>query len=280
MTATGPRVGVVGSANVDLVVRVGALPRPGETVLGGDVERLAGGKGANQAAAAARLGAHSSLIACVGDDDAGEWLVAGLVAQGVDVSRVARRERPTGVALITVDAFGENQIVVAPGANAQLSLAGVDLSGFDVVLASLESGPGVAADAVRSGSRVVLNAAPAMTVDPFVLGGCLAVVVNEVEAEALGVSSLAHCVVTLGARGAVRLDHGREVVRASAPALDAVDTVGAGDAFCAAYAVSLARGDAPALALAFATCAGALATRARGAQGSLPTSEEVVACLA
>ncbi len=275
-----PRVGVVGSCNVDLVVRVATLPRPGETVLGGDVERQPGGKGANQAAAAARLGASATLLGAVGADEDGDWLVEGLAARGVDVSRVARVARPTGVALICVAPSGENQIVVAPGANQELDLASVDLGGYDVLLASAEVAGSALAAAAGSGVRLVLNASPAAGIAPEVLAACEVVVVNEVEAAAIDAGALRHCVVTRGAAGAILLDRGFEVARAPAPPVAAVDTVGAGDVFCAAYAVRLAVGDAPAAAMAFAATAGALATLAPGAQGAQPTTEEVQRWLA
>jgi ribokinase len=275
-----PRVGVVGSCNVDLVVRVATLPRPGETVLGGDVERLPGGKGANQATAAARLGADAVLLGAVGADEDGDWLVEGLAERGVDVSKVARVPRPTGVALIAVAPSGENQIVVAPGANLELDLSAVDLGAYDVVLASAEVAAAALAAAAGSGARLVLNASPAAGVAPEVLSACEVVVVNEVEAAAVDAGALRHCVVTRGAAGAVLLDRGYEVARAPAPRVAAVDTVGAGDVFCAAYAVRLAGGDTPAAALAFAATAGALATLAAGAQGSQPTTEEVERWLA
>lgn len=275
-----PRLGVVGSANVDLVVRCAALPRPGETVLGGDLARLPGGKGANQAAAAAVLGADVALVACLGADEAGDWLAHGLARHGVDLSLVQRSARPTGTALITVAGDGENQIVVSPGANRDLDLVGLDLRGFDVVLAQLEVEPAVVAEVARLARALVLNAAPAVDVEPDVLARCAVVIANESEAESLDLASLGHCVVTLGARGAVRLERGREVARAVPPAVDPLDTVGAGDVFCAAYAVQFARGAAAHDALAFAVVAGALATRAEGAQGALPTSTEVERWLA
>ncbi len=274
----GPRVGVVGTANVDLVVRTASLPRPGETVVGGDVERLPGGKGANQAAAAAVLGAHATLFASVGHDPQGQWLLDGLAERGVDVSRVRRSGRPTGSAFITVASDGENQIVVAPGANADLELAGEDLAGYDVVLTQLEVGPRHVAWVAANSRRCILNAAPATSLDARIAERCAVVIVNEVEAASLDVAGLDHVVVTMGARGAVRLANGREVARAAAPRVGAVDTVGAGDVFCAAYAVLFAEGAAPEETLAFAVAAGALATLAPGAQGSLPTREEVREC--
>jgi ribokinase len=273
-----PRLGVVGSCNVDLVVATAALPRPGETVLGADVERLPGGKGANQAAAAATLGADVTLLACVGADDEGDWLVAGLRARGVDVSRVSRSPRPSGAAFITVAVDGENQIVVSPGANRELDLADAPLEGFDVVLASMEVDPSVIGQAATRARRLVLNAAPAGDVDAHTLRACAAVIVNEVESARLDVASLARCVVTLGADGAVHLARGSEVARSRPPVVEVVDTVGAGDVFCAAYGVALAEGMADQAALDFAVAAGALATRARGAQGALPTRAQVEEC--
>ena len=272
-------VGVVGSANVDLVVRVAALPRPGQTVLGGDVERRSGGKGANQAVAAAAAGADVVLFARLGDDESGRWLARQLEACGVALGGVGPSALPTGVALITVEEGGENTIVVAPGANAELDLAGIDLGAFDVVVAQLEVGD----DALRQATaarRLVLNVAPARPVPPEVLAAAAVVVANETEAEALDLAALPSVVVTRGAAGAVHYRHGREVARAAPPAVDVVDTVGAGDVFCATYAVRRAAGDDDAAALRYAVTAGALATRARGAQGAVPTTEEVNAWLA
>jgi ribokinase len=269
------RVGVVGSCNVDLVVRCDHLPRPGETVLGGDVTRLAGGKGANQAAAAARLGARVALIACLGRDEAGEWLLSELSGRGVDVSTVQRSARPTGTAFITLDGRGQNQIVVAPGANGDLDAAPVDLAAFDVVLAQLEVAPAVIADVAARCDRLVLNVAPARAVEPEALSRCAVVIANEVEAESLDVAALEHVVVTRGERGAAVYRLGRELARAEALRVEPVDTVGAGDVFCAAYALQWARGASEEDALRFAVAAGSLATLGLGAQGALPAYEEV-----
>jgi ribokinase len=278
--APRPRVAVVGSANVDVVVRAATLPRPGETLLGRDVARLAGGKGANQACAAARLGAATTLLAAVGEDADGDWLLSRLGDHDVDLSLVSRAPRATGVALITVDDAGENTIVVVPGANATLDVSGVDLAAFDVVVAQLEIPLSVVGDVAARSSRLILNVAPIVEVPEDLLAACHAVIVNEVEAEALDLASLAHCVVTLGSRGAALYQHGREVARAAAPSVVALDTVGAGDVFCAAYAVRLAAGDEPSAALRYAATAGALATLGHGAQGALPTDEEVRTWLA
>lgn len=275
-----PRIGVVGSANVDLTVRCARLPRPGETVLGRSVARSSGGKGANQAAAAARLGADVTLLAALGADESGEWLARSATALGVVVTQPVASDRPTGAAFITVDDDGENSIVVVSGANDDLDVSGVDLAGFDVVLAQLEVPERVVADAAARANALVLNVAPARPVEPAVLARCAVVIANEVESSSLDLAALANCVVTLGARGAVHYAFGVEVARAAAPAVTPVDTVGAGDVFCGAYALRYALGDSPARALAYAVTAGALATLAAGAQGALPTDPEVRSWLA
>ncbi len=270
-----PRAAVVGSMNTDLVVRCVHLPRPGETVLGEDVVRLPGGKGANQAAALARLGLDTSMVACVGDDELGRWLGGSLEALGVDTSLVQRSVRLTGTAFITVDEAGENEIVVAPGANADLRLDAVDLEGFDVVLAQMEVSAEVIDELARRTSSLVLNVAPARAVAAATLSRCAVVIANELEAKSLALDGLAHCVVTRGARGAVHYSFGDVVAEAAPPVVEVVDTVGAGDVFCAAYAARFALNDDPVRALRFAVTAGALATTALGAQGSLPTTKEV-----
>ena len=269
-------MGVVGSCNVDVVVRCAELPRAGETVLGDDLRRLPGGKGANQAAAAARLGARVTLLASLGDDEDGEWLRAGLAADGVDVSLVQCSPRPTGVALITVDARGENVIVVAPGANGDLDLAALDLAAFDVVLASMEVPAAVVDDAARRSRSFILNVAPARPVAPATLERCAVVIANEREAESLDASAIDHLIVTRGVRGAEHRARGRLVASARPPAVTPLDTVGAGDVFCAAYATQFARGVASDAALAYAVTAGAIATLGAGARGALPTNSEVV----
>ncbi len=275
LTGDGPLVGVVGSCNVDYVVRVEHLARPGETVRGGDVVRLFGGKGANQAVAAARLGARVSLLGCVGEDADGAGTLEALRSSGVDVSGVSRSPRPTGSAFIAVDGAGENTIVVSPGANADVDVARGDLESFDVVLAQLEVPEAVIEQVAARARRCVLNVAPYREVPSGTLAACAVLIANRVEAEGLALEQLAHVVITEGAQGARHLRFGREVARVGAPRLEVHDTVGAGDAFCAAYAVQFARGADAYDALAYAVVAGALATRATGARGSLPTHEEV-----
>lgn len=277
--ARAPRLVVVGSANVDLSVATRALPRPGETVLGSDLTRSVGGKGANQAVAAARLGAATTFVGCVGRDDAGEEILAALADAHVTVEFVGRSGRPTGTALVVTDSAGDNLIVVSSGANQDVSLAHVSLDTFDGVLTQLETPLDVLEACVARHERVVLNAAPAVTCDADILRRCDVVIANEREAATLPVDLLARCVVTRGARGAQLWAHGRCVLDQPAPAVDPVDSVGAGDAFAAAFTVRHLAGDDDRDALRYAVCAGSLATLGRGAQGALPTDVEVRAWL-
>ena len=267
------RIVVVGSVNLDLVVRVERLPEPGETVGGGAFRRVPGGKGANQAVACARLGADVTMIAAVGRDPQAEEALAGLRAAGVELM-LQEREEPTGVALIQVDADGETTIAVAPGANA--TLGAVDLPPHDAVLCQLE----VPDDAVLAAweectGLFCLNAAPAR---PIAVDADLAVV-NRHELETL-VRRDGLVALTLGAEGAVLMDDGEEIARAAPPPVDAVDGTGAGDAFTACLLVSLLEERSHEEALRRACAAGALAASRFGAQPSLPTAGEVDAILA
>jgi ribokinase len=265
------RLAVVGSINLDLVARVERLPRPGETVTGGELSRVPGGKGANQAVAAARLGAEVAMIGCVGTDGFADEALAGLRAAGVDLSRVRRGSGETGVALIAVDASGENAIVVAPGANLELHSEDVVLPDTDGVLCQQEI---PAASVERAGElahgRFFLNAAPARAGAPE----ADVTIVNRLELDALGRRRGLVC-LTLGAAGAVLLADGEEVARAQPPAVDAVDGTAAGDAFSACLVVSLLEGRPYDEALRRACAAGALAASRPGAQTSLPTLAEL-----
>jgi ribokinase len=267
-----PRIVVVGSVNLDLVARCERLPRPGETVTGATFERVPGGKGANQAVACARLGTDVTLVAAVGEDPFADEALAALRQAGVEL-QLQRTAAPTGVAVILVDAAGENEIVVAPGANALL--AGFQLARADAVLCQLE----IPDDAVisaweQAAGLFCLNAAPAR---PIAIDADLTVV-NRYELEALprrdGLVAL-----TLGVDGAVLLEDGEEVARAAPPPVDAVDGTAAGDAFTACLLVSLLEGRAREEALRRACAAGALAASRFGAQPSLPTAGEVDAIL-
>ncbi|MFG2117737.1 ribokinase [Streptomyces sp. NPDC048710] len=290
---------VVGSANADLVIGVERRPAAGETVLGGDLAVHPGGKGANQAVAAARLGARTALLARVGDDAHGRLLLDSQRAAGVDPVGVLVGGAPTGVALITVDPSGDNSIVVSPGANARLTPADVRaavslLLASRVVSAQLEIPLETVVEVVRNlaeGSRFVLNPSPPRPLPTEVLAACDPLIVNEHEARVLlgdlGVSEepedwarllLAKgprsVVVTLGAEGALVADSSG-VTRVPSVKVDAVDTTGAGDAFTAALAWKLGSGSALAEAAAYAARVGAAAVTKRGAQESYPTAPEV-----
>jgi ribokinase len=266
------RLTVVGSINLDLVARAERLPRPGETVTGATFSRVPGGKGANQAVAAARLGASVRLVGCVGRDPYAEEALAGLHEAGVDLA-VSARDAATGVALIAVDAAGENTIVVAPGANLELAPGDVDVEDGPV-LAQQEIPAATVARAAELAPRFFLNAAPARSDPP----SAELTIVNRLELEELGERDGLVC-LTLGAEGAVLLDHGEEVARAAPPPVEAVDGTAAGDAFAACLVVSLLEGRSREESLRRACAAGALAASRPGAQTSLPTAEEVDALL-
>ena len=269
------RVIVVGSLNVDLVTRVEQHPRPGETVLGTGIERLAGGKGANQAVAAKAAGAAVAMVGCVGSDEAGSAYVARLSALGIDVSGVrVEADCVTGYALITVDDLGENSIVVVPGANGAMTvddLVALDKVGpGDVVLMQMEIPLSVTAAAVRRaatrGARVVLNQAPYAALPPDVVALADPLVVNEHEALMLADSEAmpASLVVTFGAAGAAW-----DGDQLTGPAVDdsqVLDTTGAGDAFCRALGAALAAGAGRSQALQAALAAGADTVKHVGAQ--------------
>ena len=259
---------VVGSINLDLVARVERLPRAGETLVGAELARVPGGKGANQAVAAARLGAHVRMVGAVGGDAFADEALAGLRAAGVELDLAVAGS--TGIALILVAADGENQIVVVPGANADVP----PRSPGGAVLCQLEVPDPVVRAAARGASFFALNAAPARPVDlePDLL------IVNRLEHEVASRGKLV--AVTYGAEGAALFENGREVARAAPPAVDAVDGTAAGDAFAACLVVSLLEGRGREESLGRACAAGALAASRFGAQPSLPAADEVAAILA
>jgi ribokinase len=268
-----PSIVVVGSINLDLVARCERLPRAGETLTGATFERVPGGKGANQALAAARLGAAVALVGAVGDDPFADEALTLLAEGGVDLGGVRRVEESTGVALIVVGADGENQIVVAPGANAAAEATdGVEAA--DAVLCQLEIPIATVAEAVRRARFACLNAAPARELPDGLLDHVDLLVVNRYEQEAVGRFD-GVTASTLGAEGAVLLEDGKEVARARPPDVEAVDGTAAGDAFTACLLVSLLEGRTRDEALTRACAAGALAASRPGAQPSLPTAAEV-----
>lgn len=268
-----PRIAVVGSINLDLVARCERIPRPGETVTGAGFARYPGGKGANQAVACARLGAEVTLIGAIGSDTFAAEALAGLREAGVALDLHESGE-PTGVAVILVDASGETQIVVAPGANAEL--AEVALPEHDAVLCQLEIPDEAVVSAWEACTGVFcLNAAPARSVgvDPDLT------VVNRYELDALSRRD-GLVAVTLGSEGAVLYEGDRELARAAPPPVRVVDGTAAGDAFTACLVISMLEGRAYDRCLARACAAGALAASRQGAQASLPTSHEIDAILA
>jgi len=300
------RLVVVGSLNMDSVSEVPALPRPGETVLAVRSSRTPGGKGANQAVSAARHGAAVAMVGCVGDDRDGADLLSSLAAEAVDTSAIrVRARRPTGAAQVIVAADGSNCIVVAAGANAELTSADVDsvlgdLRPADVVLIQLEIPIGTAMAAARTaagaGARVVLNPAPAQAlpaelirdVDVLVpnltelvalTGGGAGDLLAQAPARARALAGDRSAIVTLGEHGALVVDRG-EATRVPAPRVDAIDTTGAGDAFCGSLASELLRGRPLLYAAIVAVQVGALATTRRGALSGLPRRSEIAGVIA
>jgi ribokinase len=273
---------VIGSVNLDIVAAAERLPAPGETVTGAELSHYPGGKGANQALAAARLGAEVSLLAHVGRDPEADEALALLREGGVNLDGCAAVDSaPTGVALITVAKSGENQIVVAPGANRTLSPDSLSIPAADALICQLEvPTETIAYAAANFAGFFCVNLAPARHVDVTVLQRADLVIVNETESAWYG-DSLSAChgmiATTFGAAGAVLSKDGNDLARVKPPRVEAVDTVGAGDTFAAALTVALVEGQSPEDALSFACAAGAVTATRMGAQPSLPTRDEVLA---
>jgi ribokinase len=299
-----PQLLVIGSLNTDLLVQVGSLPGPGETVTGGVFEMAGGGKGANQAVAAARAGASVAMVGAVGTDEFGERLLADLAGEGVNVDGVARLPGvATGLAAIVVDEEGENQIAVASGANHALGAGDVerafgalDLSQATCALLSLEVDDDVVAEgaerAAARGMTVVVNPAPARPLSPEVTAVRPIVTPNTGEAAeltarddpadaavALVESGAAAALVTAGAKGVFVAAEGR-VKRFEPPTVTVRDTTGAGDTFSGVFAAGLARGWELDRAAGWATAAAALSVTKSGARGGMPVASEIEAVAA
>ncbi|MSO15592.1 MAG: ribokinase [Ilumatobacteraceae bacterium] len=278
---------VVGSCNLDLVSTTEHLPSPGETLRAVTYAEHAGGKGLNQAVACARMGARTALIGCVGNDSAGQMLRELLNSEGIDTSQLITVDAPTGRAFITVDASGENTIVIVAGANAQVGNTAITVPHTKVILAQLEIPlPAIAQvfaqaqDAIR-----VLNPAPATTLSTELLALCDIAVPNETESTMLGGAQfllgagVATVVTTLGERGA-EISNATSTTPIAPYTVDAIDTVGAGDAFTGALCAEIARGKDIQRAAQIASVAGALATTVRGAVPSLPMQAAVMSLYA
>ncbi len=294
---------VVGSLNMDLVVRMPQIPRPGETLLGGVFKTFPGGKGANQAVAAARLGAHVTMIGCVGEDAFGKEMLATLARENIDTAHILLNpEAATGVALIQVDAQGQNSIAVASGANFRLTGTDVEkamqsIGKFDALVMPLETPLetiyAAAITAFRRGAKVLLNPAPAQVLEQELLELIDVLLPNEYEialmtgvqlqapgdirlaAEKLLSLGTKNLIVTLGDRGAALFNvSGQETLIPACP-VQAVDTTAAGDCFVGALAVGLCEGKSLPAAAEFASAAAALSVTRAGAQPSLPRREEV-----
>jgi ribokinase len=291
------RVCVVGSFMMDLLIRAPRRPQPGETVIGTSFQRILGGKGYNQALAAARAGASTTMIGRLGDDEYGREFLAGLAGEGVGATGVVVDPvHGTGVGAPVVEDSGENSIVVVPRANGALTAADIDaaadlIAEADVLLLQLELPPSTAAAAARvarrTDTRVILNPAPASGAHPELRGLVDVLVPNEHEARtllgeaAVDAVRLAHLwacdvVVTTGGAGCV-VANGSEPIAIPTFPVESIDTVGAGDAFCGALAAWLAGGSDLADALPYANAAGAIAVTRPGAGPSMPRRDEIVA---
>ncbi|WP_285550510.1 ribokinase [Actinoplanes regularis] len=293
-----PRVVVVGSANMDLVGLAEKLPRPGETVLGDDFVMTPGGKGANQAIAAARAGGATTFLGAIGSDSFGVTLSSRLASTGVDTSQVRTSYGSSGVAVIMVDRAGENSILVSPGANRTfLDLTDDErarVAEADVLLCQQEIPMGTVAAALaaarESGTRTILNAAPARELPPGLLDQVDLLVVNETEAQTITggpaadlaalLALVPRVVLTLSGDGSRYADRDGRDVHVPAFSVEVVDTTAAGDAFCGALAVAWAEGRELLDAVRWANAAGAAAVRKIGASNALPSRAEIEAIFA
>lgn len=300
-----PIITIVGSVNMDLVIRVPRFPAPGETISGRDFQTIPGGKGANQAVAAARMGAEVHFIGSVGNDNFGERLERGLAHEGIELAHLSHwSEGATGIAMIYVSDAGQNMIVISPGANGQLTLKHIDwakdvIGASQILLCQLETPLAIVSHAINiahaAGVPVILNPAPATPLPRELIARVAYLIPNETEASLLtgievtdGVSAQRACValreqgaanvvITLGEQGVVSLSENDEFQSQSATRVSVVDTTGAGDTFVGSFAVEIAQGRSLHDAIAFAQSAAALKITKLGAQASIPTRDAVAA---
>ena len=271
-----PVIAVVGSINADMFIRMPTLPLRGETVAGGIPSWYPGGKGANQAVAAARLGAQVHMHGAVGDDEPGQMALTNLRAAGVNLDHVRMANVPTSIALVLVEESSENQIVIAQGANDEVVVTPAAVASADAVLMQNEIPvEAMIAAAQACTGTLCVNGAPVRELPSALRERIDVLIVNEHEFESYGRPTQGLVIVTAGAGAAIGYQDGVEIARALPPQVAAVDTVGAGDTFVGAFLVSLTSGSDVAASLHRAVHAAALSTLAHGAQSGMPTSTEV-----
>lgn len=271
-----PLIAVVGSINADLFIRMPALPGRGETVAGGQPEWFPGGKGANQAVAAARMGGHVVMHGAVGDDEPGQMALANLESAGVDLRYVTKTSVPTSIALVMVEESGENQIVIAKGANDEVVVDKAQVSEADAVILQNEIPVAAMLEAADACTGLLcVNAAPARALPTELLDRIDVLIVNEPEFESYGKPTKGVVVITKGKAEAVVMQDGEVKATALPPSVDAIDTVGAGDTFVGAFVVAMTSGLSLQDSLNRAVHAASLSTLKEGAQTGMPTASEV-----
>ena len=271
-----PRIAVVGSINADLVVQMPKLPGRGETVSSAEPAWFPGGKGANQAVAAARLGGNVSMFGAIGADEPGQMCLSALKQSGVNVDAVVKVSSPTSTALVMVEHSGENQIVVADGANQHASFDEAQISAADAVIVQFEIPESVIVEVGKAAKGIFcVNAAPVRELSDELASLIDVLIVNEHEYAQLGEPKSGLVIVTAGAKEVIAYQNGEVVAKSQPPKVEALDTVGAGDTFVGAFVVAYATGKTLPDALDLACAASALSTLKLGAQSGMPTASEV-----
>jgi len=272
----GPHIAVVGSINADLVVQMPKLPGRGETVSSAEPAWFPGGKGANQAVAAARMGGNVSMFGAIGADEPGQMCLSALKQSGVNVDAVVTALSPTSTALVMVEHSGENQIVVADGANQHASFDAAQISSADAVIVQFEIPESVIVEVGKAAKGIFcVNAAPVRELSDELASLIDVLIVNEHEFAQLGEPKSGLVIVTAGAKEVVAYQNGDIVAKSQPPKVEALDTVGAGDTFVGAFVVAYASGKTVPDALDLACAASALSTLKLGAQSGMPTASEV-----
>ena len=271
-----PQIAVVGSINADLVVQMPKLPGRGETVSSAEPVWFPGGKGANQAVAAALMGGNVSMFGAVGNDEPGQMCLSALTSSGVNTDSVLKVSSPTSTALVMVEHSGENQIVVADGANQHASFDPDQISTADAVIVQFEIPESVIIEVGKAANGIFcVNAAPVREISNELAMLIDVLIVNEHEFEQLGKPKSGLVIVTAGAKEVTAYQDGEVIAKAQPPVVEALDTVGAGDTFVGAFIVSYASGKSVADSLELACAASALSTLKLGAQSGMPTASEV-----